>query len=277
MEKLQAALDKARRERQGKKTDTLVTPRASMPKKAGGLSKVTDRWAALPVLQVDEASLIRNRVVSYSASHDAMPVDMLRTKVQLFMRKHGWKRVAITSAEKNVGKTTLACNLALSISRQTGTRTVLLDLDMRVPSVAKVLGQKGGNGIEAVLSNRVPVEDHLKCFFGNLAVSMSDERILDPMRYAIGPELETLMNELEQDYEPDLMICDLPPLLAVDETRAILKNMDCAIIVARAEQTSIKNLDQCERVLAEQCNSLGIVINGCRYVEDALLYGDGHY
>jgi Mrp family chromosome partitioning ATPase len=64
------------------------------------------------------------------------------------------------------------------------------------------------------------------------------------------------------------MIFDLPPVLVSDDTRAFLKDVDCALIVARAGATSAAQIDTCEREVAEQTNVLGVVLNQCRHIED---------
>ncbi len=57
------------------------------------------------------------------------------------------------------------------------------------------------------------------------------------------------------------MIFDLPSVLVNDDTRAFLKNADCALIVIRANSTRYGQFDACEREIAEQTNVLGVVLN----------------
>ena len=83
---------------------------------------------------------MRNRIMTMKAGTQATPFDILRTKVQLMMRKNGWTRLAITSPTPGCGKTTMACNLALGMTRQQDMRTVLVECDLRRPSIAECTG-----------------------------------------------------------------------------------------------------------------------------------------
>jgi Mrp family chromosome partitioning ATPase len=72
------------------------------------------------------------------------------------------------------------------------------------------------------------------------------------------------LDNVQRDYAPDIMIFDLPSALSSDKALAFLKSVDCALIVARAEQTKFKKLDLCEVEVAANTNVLGVALNGCR-------------
>jgi protein-tyrosine kinase len=75
------------------------------------------------------------------AGRESTTFDILRTKVQLMMQKNKWSgALAVTSPTPGCGKTTTACNLALGLSRQKGVRTILVELDLSRPMIAKMLG-----------------------------------------------------------------------------------------------------------------------------------------
>ena len=121
MEKLQAALEKAREKRGDGHTPTGVSqvaaPNAPVPR--AGASALEERWEALPAFDADSRALRKNRVFfEDSNAIEATSFDVLRTKVLLQMEKNGWKRLAVTSAGSGAGKSTVFSNLASSISRQ---------------------------------------------------------------------------------------------------------------------------------------------------------------
>jgi Mrp family chromosome partitioning ATPase len=90
----------------------------------------------------------------------------------------------------------------------------------------------------------------------------------DPTSVLLSHKTHAVLKEIEETYAPDVMIFDLPPVLVSDDTRAFLKDVDCALIVAKAEATSASQIDTCEREIAEQTNVLGVVLNQCRHVGD---------
>jgi len=62
------------------------------------------------------------------------------------------------------------------------------------------------------------------------------------------------------------MIFDTPPLLVSDDTLGFLDQVDCVLLVAEAEATTIDEIDNCEQELAARSNVLGVVLNKCRYM-----------
>jgi MinD-like ATPase involved in chromosome partitioning or flagellar assembly len=76
------------------------------------------------------------------------------------------------------------------------------------------------------------------------------------------------IRDLKQRFNPDVLICDLPPMLASDDVAAFLPNVDCVILVVEAEADTLGQVDACERELAAQTNVLGVVLNKCRQQND---------
>jgi Mrp family chromosome partitioning ATPase len=263
MEKLQAALQKARqnRESQGVPTHARANPAMQRAASTVGLDPVDQRWQNLTPFDVDPRHLEKHRVVTREASPAATPFDILRTKVLLQMRQNGWRRLAITSPMPSSGKTTTACNLALGLGRQRDLRAILLDLDLRDPSVNKFFQAEPRQTIGRVLSGDVDFADQALRIGDNIAVSMARRAEEDPTRLLLAEETTEVIDRIESEYNPDLLIFDLPSVLVNDDTRAFLKHADCALIVIRAGQTRYGQFDTCEREIGEQTNVLGVVLN----------------
>lgn len=101
---------------------------------------VAEAWQALEEIQLNPTKLDKNRIISHKKSNPAhLSFDMLRTRILNMLRKHGWSRLAITSPTKGCGKSTVAVNLALSLGHQNDMRSMLFDVDMRAPSLAKYM------------------------------------------------------------------------------------------------------------------------------------------
>ena len=98
-----------------------------------------------------------------------------------------------------------------------------------------------------------------------MAFSTANYSEHDPTRLLLAEESQDVINEIESTYQPDILIFDLPSVLVNDDTRAFLKNTDCALIVIRAKQTKFNQFDTCEREVAEQTNVLGSVLNAFPY------------
>ncbi len=125
MEKLQAALQKARARRETRPEESVAR---STPARRAQSGSSRYRWEELKEIALSGQALTHHRIVTQVASEEAAPFDILRTKVLFQMRQNGWKRLAITSPMPKSGKTTAACNLALGLGRQSGLNSMLFDL-----------------------------------------------------------------------------------------------------------------------------------------------------
>jgi protein-tyrosine kinase len=264
MEKLRAALLKAREQRGDAPTGPTVRRGVPSPAAAG----VTQMWADLPAFDPDPKVLARNRVVTWQANPEAIPFDRLSTKTRTYMRKNNWRRLAITSATPDCGKTLVAANLALSLARQPDIRTLLIEIDIRCPSLAALFGAKPAHDIVDVLAGNVPFEEHALRLGNNLAVCMAIRHIADPGQLLQKTSTHDVLKDIEARYRPDLVIFDMPPLIAGAYTLAFLGNVDCALTVARAGRSTVTQIDNSERDIAEHTNVLGIVLNQCDFGDD---------
>jgi protein-tyrosine kinase len=284
MERLQAALEKARAQREGREPSGQANVRSPMPAapaSPGAAARptpqqaVTGSWEDIPLGQWDRAHLAKNRVVAFGGGVEANAVDMLRTRVVQLMRQNGWKRVAVTSPDKSAGKSTTCCNLLASLSRQTDRRTILFDLDLRRPALANILGHKGEVSFSSVLTGEVPFAKQAVRFSEMAAVAMNYRAERNPSELLLSDKTAQVLAQIEKTYQPDIMIFDMPPMLMTDDALAFLKNVDCAIVVAGAESTTIDQIDICEKEIAAQTNVLGVVLNKCRHMEQG--YGYDYY
>lgn len=261
MEKLQAALEKARNRREASGQKEKLPP-ADTPLGRGG--RKSRLWADLKEIEPASAVLQDNHVVTQQAGQKATPFDILRTKILLQMRQNGWKSLAITSPMPQSGKTTTACNLALGLGRQGGLDTMLFDLDLKHPSVAQFLGHTPEADISDMLAGKVSFAEQAVRVGKHVAISMANRSEKDPTRVLLAQQTSEVLDDLQTSYKPDIMIYDTPSILMNDNTRAFLKNVDCALIVARANNTRYGHFDACEREIAEYTNVMGVVLNAFR-------------
>lgn len=271
MEKLQSALEIARKKRGGSSVQSggaRVTRRGP----SDAPDPLDSLWEQISPVELDDALLVKNRVVTRKASSDATYFDILRTKLLLQMRRNNWTRTAITSPTSSCGKTTICCNLALGIGRQDDLRCLLFDLDLRRPNVHKVLGTRPEHNIEQCLDAEVPFEKQALRYGDNVAFSLTRSTVTDPVRLMLQNSTAKVLDDIEQVYQPNIMLFDLPPMLMIDDTRAFLKNVDCALIVARADQSTVQQISDCEAEVAEHTNIIGVVLNECRHTGSADAY-----
>ncbi|MGV8954718.1 MAG: hypothetical protein ACOH2M_26710, partial [Cypionkella sp.] len=95
-------------------------------------------WESLASVDLDAATLTHNGIFIEASDHPAaVGFDILRTRLLHGLAEKGWRRIAVTSPTHGCGKSFVAINLALSLARRPSSRSVLLDLDLRHPEIAK--------------------------------------------------------------------------------------------------------------------------------------------
>lgn len=273
MEKLQAALEKARGTRQaavsGASGQTRVQAKNTTQVDSDDRMLDGDAWNTVPYMsEVSGKHLLAHHIVTYTANERSEPFDVLRTKILLQMEQNGWKRLAITSPTSRCGKSTMACNLTMSLSRQLDMRSILLDFDLGSPSIQKMLNFTSERRIGDWLNGRCEFSEHAKRLNDHTIVAGSSDPEDDPTRLLLSSSLEDHLSEMEREFKPDITIFDMPAMLVGDNTRAFLRNVDCALIVARAGQTKYQHLDQCEREVAAYTNIIGVTLNAAREYDE---------
>ncbi len=267
MERLQAALEKARASRTGPASPRPEQQRAAphRPRAAA----VEEAWAAVHHHPVRADRMRGNRIVALAGGRDSSAVDMLRTKMLQQLRQNNWRRVAITSPGSACGKTTVAINLAASMARQSELRTVLLDLDMRRPAMAKLLGLRDRPSFWDVVEGRVSFGEQAVKLNDNVIVSVNTAPAPEPSELMANSAMKRVIEQIEATYQPDIVMFDMPPMLVTDDNIAFFDKVDCALLVAAAESTTVAQVDVCERDLASQTSLLGVILNKCRYLDPA--------
>lgn len=235
---------------------------------------ITAAWAALPGFAVQARRLERAHVVTFAGGSDAVSFDALRTRLLQQMRAQGWRRVAITSPGAGCGKTTLALNLAFSLARQPEVRTLLAEMDLRRPSMTRVLATPPDRAsLAQVLAGERSFEDCALRLGQNLMLAANGTPARDAAELLASAAAAQALTRIEETYAPDIVIFDMPPMLVIDDMMAFAGQVDCVLLVAAAEASTVKEVDTCERELAAQTNVLGVVLNKCRYIDRGTGYG----
>lgn len=250
-------------------------PAAPAAEPPGRSAAADAAWLALAPLRVDPRRLARARITSFEGGPDAAPYDLIRTRLLQQCRTNGWRRIGITSPGKACGKSTLALNLAFSLARQRDTRAILIEADLRRPSLARMLGLRDPANVARVLEGAEPFSRHGLVHGGNLAIATAQGPVRNAAELLHGPNVDAALRAIEAVYAPAVILFDLPPLFAADDVLAVAPHLDAVLIVAAAERTTIDEVDAAERDLAAHTTVMGVVLNKCRYASRN--YGYDYY
>ena len=172
--------------------------------------------------------------------------------------------IGVTSAMRGEGKSTTAVNLSYVLAER-GSKVLLIDGDLRIPSIAKKLGVTSSPGLTDVLMGK---ESHLMSEFKSQMldtwyVMPSGDIPPNPSELLGSKRMETVLEHLRKFF--DYIIIDLPPVNVVSDAISISSLITGMIIVIREEYGEKKELERCFRQLnLSNVNVLGCVMNGAK-------------
>lgn len=266
MERIQKALDKAREQRQGI-TEWQGSPKPPRQPAAQQEDSSRDdikdiKYSQTRIVEISDDVLRENRVIAGIKEHpQADYFRILRTKVLHKMRQEGYNSLAVTSPTKGGGKSMVTANLAVSISMEANHTVLLVDLDLRRPSIHRYFGFEPGQGLTDYLLDGVELPE--------LLVHPSIERlVILPVGRAVAqssellstPRMANLVQDIINRYASRIILFDLPPLLHMGDALAFLPQVDASLLVEEEQVNTPAEVQQSMRLL-ENSNLLGVVHN----------------
>jgi len=260
MERIRKALEQAGRERSQNLANE-PRPGAAGGNPAPDLSTGV-RYTHTRIVDVPERVLLDNRLVAAVPSHElADAYRMLRTRVLQAMRENHWTSLAITGPASGCGKTLTAINLAISLAMEVTHTVLLVDLDLRKPSVHRYFNYEPELGLSDYLRGDIAVHQMLFTpSIERLVVLPGREPIQNSSEMLRSPKMVALVNELKHRYPDRLVVFDLPPILAADDALAFAPYTDAMLMVAEAGGTSREDLQKALEVL-KSAPVIGTVLN----------------
>jgi succinoglycan biosynthesis transport protein ExoP len=199
-----------------------------------------------------------SNVAPFSATAEALRY----IKVAIDLHPKGGKVVGIVSALPGEGKTTLAAGLADFLAKG-GSRTLLIDADLRNPSMSKTLGYTGAPGLLDMVANQTPFDDLVitdsthKFDFLPSSTRIKPTNSSDILSSAM---MKQLLKSVKRDY--DYVLVDLPPILPVVDVKASAHLFDAFLLVVEWGATSTEEIVKAvatSSILSERL--LGAVLN----------------
>lgn len=263
MERIREALERARREREGGSSSLLAGDKRSESRVDPG-APIT--YTQTRTVHVPPRLLYQNRIVSaLGAGPFTDAFKILRTRVLRAMRANNWNALAITSPGEHEGKTLTAINLAISIAMEVGQTVLLVDADLRHPSVHQYFGLTPDFGLSDYLLANEAIEDLL--IHPGIAgfVFMPGGRSLQNSSEMLSsPKMSELVRELKARYPARTIIFDLPPALSAADALAFAPHVDASLLVVEECKTQGDDLERAVEVLQGATNLLGVVLNKSR-------------
>jgi non-specific protein-tyrosine kinase len=188
----------------------------------------------------------------------------LRTNVTYAAFDSSMRRILVTSATPQEGKTTISANLAV-VMAQGERRVVLVDADMRRPQVHRKFGLVNQAGLSDLFLIQQPLESLptgivQTCEIKRLGVITTGKVPPNPSELLTSRRMTEILDILNKDY--DLILIDTPPILSVTDATALAPGVDGVLVVAKPGVTRLRDFRQMlEQLQTVGARTLGVVLN----------------
>ena len=260
MERIKQALEKARQEREGRQAETLVAqPIPPLPI----IDQTLSTAPVTPTVTLDEAALCEQRVIAGMAPGPFTDsYNLLRTRILQVFKEHEWSTLGITSPGPGAGNTITALNLAISIAREVDYTVLLVEANLRQPTLLDHLGVEPRPGLSHYLTGDTNVNDLLfrPGIIDHLVILPGGDSLANSAEMLNSPRMVQLAEELKTRYQGRIVIYDLPPLLAASDALAFAPHLDAALLLVEDGVTQKQELEHAVDLLSVT-NIVGTVLN----------------
>ena len=185
-------------------------------------------------VHISSSRLNRFVVEKKPKSISAESYKTLRTNIQYSSFDKEIRTIVVTSSEPGEGKSTTSGNLAFAFA-QSDKKTIIIDCDLRKPSLHKKFKISNTSGLSDVLIGRVKVDEAVHEYSKNLDVLTSGKLPPNPSEMLGSKTMENLVKALKSQY--DIIILDSSPLQAVTDSQILSAKADGTVLVVRAGKT----------------------------------------
>lgn len=275
MSRIEDALEKALRARPQEKT---ITAEEKLPRQ----ERVDMPAFEIGAGQVD-ASKVDKHIVTITEPRSSVSeqYSKLRARILRDTGKNFQNTIMVTSSDKGEGKTITAINLAVAIANELDHTVLLVDADLRNPSVHQYLGIESSQGLGDYLMNKVALPDVLiKTGLGKLVLLPAGNSPENPSELISSDKMRAFVREVKERYSDRYIIFDSSPLLLTADPLSLSNYMDGVLFVVQADHTVPKAATQALSLL-KGCPILGVVFNNVpQYLAKSLYphyYRSGNY
>jgi capsular exopolysaccharide synthesis family protein len=206
--------------------------------------------------------MTKRHFVSYTnpSSQIAEQFRTIRTNIQFSSIDQKHKTLIITSPSSGEGKTTSAINLAISISQQ-GERVLLIDANLRRPTLHTSFNLKDSYGLTDVLMGRVSLEEAtFQTQIGRLEVLTSGIIPPNPTEIIGSKAMNYFIEDIKEEF--DVIIFDCPPVLETTDTKLLAGQCDGVVLVLNSGKSDREKAAEANRLLhLVRAKVLGVILN----------------
>lgn len=199
----------------------------------------------------------------------------LRTQVLHKSQKQKLQAIVVASVNRSEGKSVTAINLSWLLAQTDGVKCLLIDSDLRLPSLADYLGIETDKGLSDILTGETTLTDAIiRLEPSGLHILAGGEARADVAELISGPKFREILRQAREMF--DYVIIDAPPLGIFTDATVLIEHADAAMLVVRANRTKYGALDRILEQLPKD-RMMGVVLNHSEDVLDESQYNYGYY
>jgi len=224
-----------------------------------------------------EAERVEPRLVAITQPHSTYCEEYrsLRTHVLHKSQKQKLQAIVVASINPSEGKSITALNLSWLLAQTDGVKCLIIDSDLRMPSLSDYLGIETETGLSDILSGKATVKDSIvKIEPAGLYILSGGDARSDVAELISGPKFKEILREVRDMF--DYVIIDAPPLGIFTDAAVLINQADGAMLVVRAGKTRYSAVDRVMETLPRE-RMLGVVLNQSEDVLDESHYNYGYY
>lgn len=204
-------------------------------------------------------------------SPEAEAFKVLRSNLHFLTVDREVKSLLLTSTAPDEGKSTIAANLALTLE-QTGKKVLLVDCDLRMPMLHKILQVSNFRGLTNFLAEMASLEEVIQNIHNtNLHFLSAGPIPPNPAELLASEKMAALLKSLRESY--DYVLVDAPPVLAVTDAVLISSKVDGVILVSAVNKTRVDRAKEArDQLYRANARILGVVLNGVERSRDDHYY-----
>ena len=215
-----------------------------------------------------------NNILSYKEPKSVIAEQYrnIRTSIQYSNLDKKLKTILVTSSTKNEGKTITTTNLAVNFAAIDKKKVLIIDCDLRNPSIHKEFGITNVGGLTDLLIEKNNIENYIKTTeIDNLHVLTAGVIPPNPSEILASKVMKDLLNDLKEIY--DYIFIDTPPIGIVMDAGTLANKVDASILVVKSNGVEFKQLEETKRKLdAVNANIIGVVLNAYKSEKDNNYY-----
>lgn len=213
-------------------------------------------------------------IISYSQPKSVIAEEFraIRTNIQYSNLDKKIKTIVVTSTTKDEGKTTITTNLAVNFSKIENKKVLIIDCDLRNPSIHKEFGISNSNGLTDLLLEEKDLSNYIKeTEINNLHILTSGSIPPNPSEMLSSNRMKVFMETVREEY--DYVFIDTPPVGMVTDAGVLSAFLDGTILVVKSESVDIKDLQETKKKLVSvNANILGVILNANKVKKDDYYY-----